>query len=57
MIAKGDETYCTNNECKGCWRHESNWEFESNRFYSFIEKCIKNDTKCIKNNKSGTNNV
>ena len=50
MIAKGDRTYCVNKECKNkCERHESKWEFEKDRFYSFIEKCENNHNIRMKN--------
>ena len=51
MRAKGDETYCTNNECKNkCELHYSYYEFEADRFYIGTSECIKTI-------KSGTNNV
>ena len=38
--AKGDVTYCTK-RCKNkCWRHESNYNFDKNRLYSFTNICI-----------------
>ena len=40
MKASFDKTYCTSKECKKkCWRHESNWEFEKDGLYWFMERC------------------
>jgi len=53
MIAKGDVTYCQSKTCKGCWRHESNWEFEADRTYSFMENCEGMNNFPMKNVKGG----
>ena len=35
-----DVTYCVNTECKNkCWRHMSNYEFEKDNNYWFMEIC------------------
>ena len=40
MKASFDKTYCASKECKKkCWRHESNWEFEENELYWFMDRC------------------
>lgn len=49
MIAKGDRTYCMSKKCKDCWRHESKWEFEPDRFYSVIDNCENNHNIPMKN--------
>ena len=37
-----DTTYCQSVTCKRkCWRHVSNFEFEEDKNYWFINKCIK----------------
>lgn len=40
MKASFDKTYCTSKKCK-CERHESNYEFEEDKLYWFMEKCEK----------------
>ena len=35
-----DVTYCVNTECKNkCWRNMSNYEFEKDNNYWFMEIC------------------
>ena len=42
-----DTTYCNSITCKSkCWRHVSNFEFEENKDYWLINRCIK---KCDTN--------
>lgn len=37
-----DTTYCNSITCKSkCWRHVSNFEFEENKDYWLINRCIK----------------
>ena len=38
MKAKGDIAYCTSKTCK-CDKHESNYEFEEDKLYWFMERC------------------
>lgn len=38
MKASFDKTYCTSKTCK-CERHESNYEFEEDKLYWFMERC------------------
>lgn len=40
--ASTDMTYCVNKECnKKCFRHESNYEFDTNKNYCFQECCFE----------------
>lgn len=49
MIAKGDVTYCTNDECKNkCDLHYSYYEFETDRFYIGTSECAKNIKGSVK---------
>lgn len=42
MKARTDTTYCVNKECtKKCSRHESHYEFEENKNYSWQFGCKK----------------
>lgn len=39
-----DITYCEGKDCKEkCWRHKDSFEFEKNKCYSFMERCIENE--------------
>ena len=45
MKASFDKTYCTSEICKNkCWRHKSNYEFEEDKLYWFMERC--EEEKC-----------
>lgn len=44
-LANTDTTYCINNTCiDKCWRHISNWKFDTDKNYIFtsgLEDCEK----------------